>query len=145
MRLSSAWLFHRKYELATVNKAINLESQYENKANSTSVLRLTLTLAAFTRMRLPLITSGLLLVALVIWMSWFGMFSMPDSPGTRDGVGGYPPIFLVTFGLSVSALVSLVPVFRKGSGQQRYMAAVIAAFPFLISVTVIWRVLHFTL
>src|SRR5205807_1332187 len=43
VRLSSAWLFHRKYELAAVNKAINLKSQYENRANSTSVLRLTLT------------------------------------------------------------------------------------------------------
>src|SRR5438045_4092156 len=38
VRLSSAWLFRRKYELAAVHKAINLKSQYENKANRTSVL-----------------------------------------------------------------------------------------------------------
>ena len=42
-RLSSAWLSHKEYELAAVHKAINLKSQYENKANRTSVLRLTLT------------------------------------------------------------------------------------------------------
>src|SRR5439155_345880 len=35
--------FRGKYELAPVNKAINLKSQYEIAANSTSVLRLTLT------------------------------------------------------------------------------------------------------
>src|SRR6266480_1282026 len=35
--------FTRIYELAAVHKAINLESQYENEANRTSVLRLTLT------------------------------------------------------------------------------------------------------
>src|SRR5947207_5794175 len=46
-RLSSAWLSHKEYELAAVHKAINLKSQYENKANRTSVLRLTLTVRCF--------------------------------------------------------------------------------------------------
>src|SRR2546425_831922 len=57
VRLSSACLVHRKYELAAVHKAINLKSQYENTANSTSVLRLTLTVRH--RMQLQIMKSTL--------------------------------------------------------------------------------------
>src|SRR2546422_5984392 len=45
--------FRGKYELAPVNKAINLKSQYEIAANSTSVLRLTLTVRRRERGELP--------------------------------------------------------------------------------------------
>jgi hypothetical protein len=96
-------------------------------------------------MRWRLTTSGILLFLLAAWMCWFGFLSMPDSPSTRDGFGGYPPIFLVTFGFSVSAIVFLIPVFRRGTGKQRYLAAMIAAFPFLVFVTAVWWVLRFTL
>ena len=70
---------------------------------------------------------------------------MPDPPNSRDGVGGYPPVFLVTAALSLAVLVISIPVLWRGTWSHRCVAALIAAFPLLTFILLVWWVLDFAL
>ena len=79
-----------------------------------------------------------ILATLVTWMNIFEASSMPDPPDTRDGWGGYPPIFLITAALSLSAVIILKPVLRWGSLKQRIAAAFLVTYPLLIFTILVW-------
>jgi len=68
---------------------------------------------------------------LLAWMMFYSFDSMPDPPNTRDGWGGYPPIFLVTAFLSLSATTILIPVLWRGTLRERCLGALLVVFPFL--------------
>lgn len=92
-----------------------------------------------------LFTAGVLLLGLIAWRWYWSFDSMPDPPNTRDGWGGYPPVFLVTAALSLAVLVISIPVIWRGTRRQRCFAALLAAFPLLTFILLAWWVLDFAL
>ena len=80
---------------------------------------------------LRLVVAAITVVLLLAWMMFYSFDSMPDPPNTRDGWGGYPPVFLVTAFVSLSATVILIPVLWRGTLRQRCVGALLIVFPFL--------------
>lgn len=79
-------------------------------------------------------------VLLLAWMMFYTFDSMPDPPNTRDGWGGYPPIFLVTAFVSLSAIIILIPVVVCGTLRERCAGALLFFFPFLtFTLLVCWE------
>ncbi len=78
-----------------------------------------------------LVVAAITVVLLLAWMMFYSFDSMPDPPNTRDGDGGFPPVFLVTAFVSLSATVILIPVLWRGTLRQRCAGALLTVFPFL--------------
>jgi hypothetical protein len=78
-----------------------------------------------------LVAAAIAVVLLLAWMMFYSFDSMPDPPNTRDGWGGYPPVFLVTAFVSLSATIIMIPVLLRGTFRERHVAALLAVFPFL--------------
>jgi hypothetical protein len=95
-------------------------------------------------MQLRLAISAFALVLLVAWMVIFTWDSMPDGPGTRDGVTGYPYVFLVTAALSLSIIVACFGVILNGSWCQRLLAVLLILFPTGTFVILVYCVLFWT-
>src|SRR5207249_8584682 len=91
-------------------------------------------LAHFPSVRLA--TAGFASVLLLAWLGF-----VPDaSPLQADPKARtYPLAMLCTALLALSILVVLAPVFRRGPGRDRWLAALATVFPLLaFLVTLLW-------
>jgi hypothetical protein len=90
----------------------------------------------FPTMRLAV--AGYTSLALLAWIG-FVPASVPDIFDRYDS--GHPVAMLGSAAISLFILVTLAPVFWRGPGRDRWLAALLSAFPVLVfGVTALWLV-----